>query len=87
MLHGDPGTSPLAGTLRAVTNPQHDSAEGTGSPALQTLGLIMLLGGVAIIFAGEFEILPRSGLTSGLGAGIALLGVWANWRGRAAKGS
>jgi hypothetical protein len=75
-------SGPSATSLRVVRNPQQDSAQRRGSKGLQLLGLAMVLGGIGIIFAGEFEFLPRSALTSGIGAGIAALGVWVSLRGR-----
>lgn len=55
------------------------------SRGLQLLGLAMMLVGMGIIFAGEFEVLPRSALTSGLGGGVMAGGLWVHLRGRITK--
>ena len=56
-----------------------------GSRRLQGLGIALVLVGIGIIFAGEFEVLPRGGLTFAIGGAVIAVGVLMHLRGRVAK--
>lgn len=49
------------------------------------LGIALAIVGAGIIFAGEFEVLPRDGLTAAIGGGVIGLGVFLFLRSRIAK--
>jgi membrane associated rhomboid family serine protease len=69
--------------VRAVTESQ--PATAVGSRRLAMLGIALVLVGAVIVFAGEFEVLPRDGMTAAIGGGVIGLGVFVYLRSRLAK--